>query len=366
MVKTIPETLSIKSKNYCDLPAKAKIEYDRFMQDLYQTLEIHHKSSQAEVKKSYRALAKKLHPDTNKDDPIIAERFKAVSAAYSILGDENLRTQYDRGEIDENGNVKANSNAYGRNGFTSDGSHSNSSGFHRTNSRTAQARQSEDFDFESAEDLFSNFFNFSRSAGKKSSSTSKATKKNKSKPKRDPDKRAGLDISYQITVNFEDSITGGKKRLNLNDGRAVEITIPAGIQDGQVIRLAGQGGHGIGGGVKGNALIEVRVPEHAYYRRDGLDIHLELPITVNEAILGGDIAVPTPKGRLTVRIPRSSSSGRCLRLKDKGVKRGDKQGHMYVTLKIVLPEKRDLSLERLVKQWDTKAHENPRKKAGLA
>jgi len=315
------------------------------MSDLYTILGVEKQASQAEVKKAYRELAKKLHPDRNKDNVKVADRFKEVSAAYSILGDEKQRARYDRGEIDESGAERPMGG--GPFGFKS----SRSPGGGTT------------FDFDEAEDLFTDFFRFT--GRRRGTAGGKKTGGKGGNPFKGSGREKGLDISYQITVGFEESITGGKRRLHLNDGRDVDIKIPEGIKNGQVIRLAGQGGPGFGGGAKGDALVEVRVSPHPYFKRDGNDIHLELPISLDEAILGGDIQVPTPKGRLTVRIPKNSSSGKRLRLKEKGVKRGDEVGHMYVTLKVMLPEERDPRLETLIKDWAKGDGQKLRRKAGL-
>jgi len=315
------------------------------MNDLYKRLEIQKGASQADIKKAYRTLAKKLHPDRNKDNKKIADRFKEVSAAYSILSDKDQRARYDRGEIGEDGNPKAPA------GFGA-GNHGGfpGGGFGRGPQRGAA------FDMNDAEDLFSEFFSFNghRSGGKNTNDPYASAGRNK-----------GLDISYQVTVGFEEAITGGDRRLKLNDGRSVDIKVPAGIKDGQVIRLSGQGGPGVAGAPKGDALVEVRISKHPYYTRVGDDIHLDLPISLDEAVLGGDIQVPTPSGRLTIRIPRNSSTGKRLRLKGKGVTRKDKVGNMYVTLKIVLPAARDLDLEKRIKDWEPRDGNAVRKKAGL-
>lgn len=318
------------------------------MNDLYNRLGISKSATQDEVKKAYRALAKKLHPDYNKDNPAIAEKFKEVSAAYAILGDPGQRAQYDRGEIDENGSQKAPSGFGG--GF--------GGGFGRGGqTRRAHNRQNSDFGLDDAEDLFSEFFSFSGKRG--------SQKKQTQNPYKTSGRTKGLDINYQITVGFEESITGGTRRLRLNDGRNVDIKVPAGIQDGQVIRLAKQGGPGIGGAPKGDALVEIQIAPHPYYKRDGNDILLDLPISLSEAVLGGDIQVPTPTGKLTIRIPRNASSGKRLRLKDKGVRRKDTTGHMYVKLIVNMPSERDLDLEKMVKAWGKNNGDDLRTKAGL-
>lgn len=306
------------------------------MQNLYNILGVKKMASQADVKKAYRALAKELHPDLNKDDKKITDKFKQVSAAYSILGDEEQRGKYDRGEIDENGNDKAPSfgPGFGSGGF--------------------RGRSAADFDTEEAESVFSEFFRFTGGG--------KGRGKN---PYQNTARSRGLDISYEVTIGFEESITGGTRRVTLNDNRNVDIKIPPGIKNGQVIRLSGQGGPGLSGAPKGDALVEIRVAKHPYYRREGNDIHLELPISFDEAILGGDIQVPTPRGKLTVRIPRNASSGKRLRLKGKGVEAKNGTGNMYVALKIMGPSTRDPELEKAIKSWGGGNGQALRKKAGL-
>ncbi|MCK0069728.1 DnaJ C-terminal domain-containing protein [Kordiimonas laminariae] len=316
------------------------------MSDLYNRLGISKGASDEEIKKAYRSLAKKYHPDRNKDDQKIAERFKEVSAAYNILGDADQRAKYDRGEIDENGNQRVHSGPQG--GF------GGGSGF------AGGTRRRGSFGFDDAEDIFSDFFSFT-GRGKKEKRSSSA----KTNPYKSAGRSQGLNISYEVTIGFEEAIKGGTRRLKLNDNRHVDIKIPAGIKSGQVIRLSGQGGPGVGGAPKGDALVEVHVADHPYYTREGNDIHLELPISLDEAVLGGDIQVPTPSGRLTIRIPKNSSTGKRLRLKGKGVKKGDTVGNMYVSLKITLPNERDAELERMIKEWGKKHGENIRKKAGL-
>ncbi|MBO6503355.1 MAG: DnaJ domain-containing protein [Kordiimonadaceae bacterium] len=314
------------------------------MRNLYSILGVEQKASEADIKKAYRSLAKELHPDLNKNDQRIADRFKEVSAAYSILGDKSQRGKYDRGEIDENGNEKAPNfgGGFGRGGF---------------------GNRQREFDMDDAESVFSEFFRFT-GAGKTSRGT-RGRRANGNRTQQAP-KSKGLDISYEVTVGFEESINGGTRRLSLNDGRSVDIKVPAGIKNGQVIRLSGQGGPGLGKGPSGDALVEVRVATHPYFKRDGNDIHLDLPISIDEAILGGDIQVPTPRGKLTVRIPRNSSSGTRLRLKGKGVETKSATGNMYVALKIMAPPKRDTKLEKAIKEWGGQDGDSLRKKAGLS
>lgn len=318
------------------------------MQNLYNILGVKKMASQADVKKAYRALAKELHPDLNKDDENVTNKFKQVSAAYAILGDEVQRGRYDRGEIDENGNDKAPSfgAGFGRGG-----------GF--------GGRSASDFDMNEAEGVFSEFFRFTGGARGRARGGAQGRSKPGANPYQNSTRSKGLDISYEITIGFEEAITGATRRIKLNDNKNFDIKIPAGIKNGQVIRLSGQGGPGLGAAPKGDALVEIHVAKHPYYRREGNDIHLELPISFDEAILGGDIKVPTPRGKLTVRIPRNASSGMKLRLKGKGVETKDGAGNMYVALKIMGPASRDPELEKAIKSWNGGNGDALRKKAGL-
>ncbi len=319
------------------------------MRSPYDILGVSSQADEAALKKAYRKLAKDYHPDRNPDDQKMAERFKEVSAAYAFLSDPAMRDRYDRGEIDEDGNPTARARGAGgpRGGFSGQ-----------------RPGAFSDFDMDDAEGLFSEFFRFTRGnqrGGSRPSSGGQGPGSRRSSRI----KSRGLDISYQITIGFEESLNGSKRQVQLNDGRRVNVTIPEGIQSGQVIRLSGQGGDGLGGGDKGDALIEIEVAEHPYFKRDDLDIFLELPISLDEAILGGDLEVPTPKGRITVRVPANSSSGRRLRLKGKGVSKRGKTGNMYVSLKLVLPAEPDEKLEDAIKLWGGKYGKKLRKDAGF-
>jgi len=204
------------------------------MADLYHTLGVNRSASAAEIKSAYRKLAKQLHPDRNKDNPRIAERFKMVSSAYNILGNEKLRAQYDRGEIDENGNERA---SFGAGGHA--GGHGGGAPF--------------GFDMGDAEDLFSQFFGFGgggKGAGGQAGAGARSRTHRTGQSK-------GMDISYDLTVGFEEAASGGTRRITLNDGRSIDIKIPEGTRDGQTIRLAGQGGKGLGGGKTGDALVRI-------------------------------------------------------------------------------------------------------------
>ncbi len=316
------------------------------MADLYSTLGVAKDAPNKEIKSAYRKLAKKLHPDRNQDNPEIGERFKKVSAAYSVLGDEKARARYDRGEIDDNGNERGGFGGGAGSGFNRGQAGGNPFGFNMND----------------AEDLFSQFFSGGSSGPQGGWTGDQRTRQQKT---RGPSSRKGMDVSYELTVGFEEAVKGGTRRMTLNDGRSIDMKIPAGTKNGQTIRLSGQGGPGMGGGKTGDALVRISVAAHPFYNRKDDDIFIEIPISVDEAILGGQIEIPTLKGRLTIKVPRGSSTGKRLRLRGKGVEGKKSTGDMYVTLKVMVPNKPDPDLVALIKQWHGGDGEEIRKKAGL-
>ncbi|RMD90477.1 MAG: J domain-containing protein [Alphaproteobacteria bacterium] len=289
------------------------------MKDLYSILGVSRHASEADIKKAYRKLAKELHPDRHKGDDKVAERFKEVSAAYSILGDKEKRQRYDRGEIDEQGNERApfaGAHAGGRS-YEFHGFHPGAGGA----------------EFTDAEDLFADLFGFTRTRSRR------------------PRVRRGHDVSYRLRIGFADALRGATRRVTLSNGRTLDVRIPAGVRDGQQIRLAGQGEPGILGGPAGDALVTIEVEPHPYFTRKGDDLHLDLPITVDEAVLGAKVSIPTVDGTVALTIPKNASSGKRLRLKGKGVRRGKQAGDLYITLRIVLPDKPDPDLEAAIRDW---------------
>jgi DnaJ-class molecular chaperone len=314
------------------------------MKDPYQILGVARDSSQNEIKKAFRKLAKELHPDRNPDNRQLAERFKEVSAAYQILGDPKDRARYDRGEIDASGNERHPGSRPGSHG----GGHGGEAG--RGAGRGAGP---EGFDFSTQqggfEDLFGELFgNFRRSS-------------------RQGPRIRGADRRYSITVGFLDAVHGGKRRVALSGGKTLEVNIPSGIVDGQHIRLKGQGEPGIGGGPAGDALVEVKIEPHAFFVRDGLDIHVELPITLSEAVMGGRINAPTVDGMVNVTVPKGANTGTRLRLKAKGIKhgKGASRGDQIIKLKVVLPDAPDSQLVAFVEKWRPKGDDNVREKFRL-
>ena len=284
--------------------------------DPYTVLGVKRDASQDDIQKAYRRLAKKLHPDLNPGNKKAEEQFKDVSAAYDLLGDAEKRARFDRGEIDASGQERPAQHFY--RDFAEGGGHAYSSdaGF---------------ADFAGAEDIISEIF------GRQGRSNAR---------------RRGSDVQYHLALDFLDAINGGKQQLKLPDGSSLDVTIPPGIRSGQVLRLRGKGRPGLNGGPAGDALIEIEVRPHPVFKRRGNDIHVELPIPLADAVLGGKISVPTPAGPVTMTVPKWSNTGTVLRLKGKGVPRTDgASGDEYVTLKVMLPDKPDPDLERLITQW---------------
>jgi len=307
------------------------------MRDPYEVLGVSRSASDREIKQAYRRLAKELHPDAKPGDSAVAERFKEVSAAYKLLSNEETRAKYDRGEIGADGQPRQQFR-YEYAGGPAGGK--GSSGFR--------------FDFGggggSSDDLFADFADlFGGGRG----------------PRRARSAR-GEDHSYRINVSFLDAARGTTRRVTLPGGRTLDVRIPPGIESGRTIRLRGQGGGGHDGGPAGDALIEVQVEPHPHFTRSGLDIHLDLPISLGEAVLGARIAVPTIDGPVQVKVPKNANPGRKLRLKNRGIEGDTGRGDQYVTLQVVLPEPADPQLAELVERWGRDYGGEARRKAGLS
>lgn len=303
--------------------------------DPYTVLGVARDASQEAIQKAFRQQAKKLHPDLNPGNKEAEQRFKDISAAYEVIGDKDKRGRYDRGEISADGTEQPQRQYYREYaGAGADNPYSSGEAFSDMGG--------------GAEDIFSQFF--SRRGGSGGAQF----------------RMRGQDAQYTMEVAFIDALNGTATEIRLPNGPALDVRIPAGTRDGQTLRLKGKGHPGIGGAEAGDALIEVHVRPHPFFTRDGDDIRLELPITLREAVLGGKVAVPTPKGPVTATLPENSSSGRVLRLKGRGApKRGGGFGDVYVTLRIVLPEKPDPDLKAFVESWNGQAAQNPRSKMGV-
>ena len=311
------------------------------MKDLYQILGVNKGASDDEIKKSYRKLAKKYHPDTNQGDEKIAEKFKEISAAYNVLSNKENRTQYDSGTIDADGNVK---NPFG--GGFGGGGGGGAHGFEDVMRNFGGGGGGRGGFSQSSgpEDMFSDLFSgFGR--GRKQQGTSRRAS------------LKGADVNYKVSIPFMDAVNGSAMKLGLKNGKTVNVKIPKGVKDGQQIKLSGQGERGLSGKA-GDALIKVSVKAHPYFRREDDNIMLDLPISLPEAILGGKVNVPTVHGKVALKIPKGASSGTKMRLKGKGVGKGDQ----YVILKITLPDEADKDLEKAIEKWAKKHPYDPREK----
>lgn len=294
--------------------------------DLYQVLGIKKTASSTEIKSAYRKLARKYHPDLNKDDKNAAEKFKEISSAYDILGNEDKRKKYDNNEIDADGKPTGFGAGFNPNDYTSYTGNPFGGGFRNANFGGAQG-----FDFSSifGEDIFSAF---SGGTNGGFSGRSRAQK--------------GQDVSYNLRVNFLDAANGTEKTLNLN-GKNLNVKIPAGTQNGQTLRLKGMGANGSNGGENGDALINITIAEHPYFKSDGLNILLDLPISIKEAVQGAKITVPTINGKVAVKIPPMTSSGEKLRLRGKGIKTKTDTGDEIINLQIIMPKNSSAELEKM-------------------
>lgn len=289
---------------------------------LYEILGVARDAAQDDIRKAYRKLAKTLHPDLNPGDAGAEARFKEVTQAYQILGDPERRGRYDRGEIDDSGAEQPPPGYYRSHAGSGAAGHYHSSrGFE---------------DFVDLGDVFSELFGRDAAPGG---------------GRRHRFHGRGGDVAYRLEVDFMDAARGGRSRVTLADGRTLDVTIPAGARDGLTLRLAGHGMPGPGDGPHGDALIELAVRPHPLFRRDGDDIRLELPVAIDEAVLGAKVTVPTIHGPVALSIPGGSSSGRVLRLRGKGLKTGGRAGDQLVSLRVVLPDRVDPELERFMTEW---------------
>lgn len=303
--------------------------------NLYDVLGVQKSASDAEVKSAYRKLARKYHPDLNKNDQAAAEKFKEVSCAYEILGDKEKRKKYDNNEIDAEGKPTGFGAGFGG------GFEGNPFG-----GRTYRAYGGGENPFGGA-----GGFDFSSIFGEDIMSQFGGGRSGRNYGFGGPQK--GQDVSYTMNVSFLEAAQGVDKSIKLN-GKTINVKIPAGAEDGQTLRLKGLGYASLNGGAAGDALITVKVGSHPYFKAEGLNVLLDLPISVKEAVLGAKITVPTISGKVKVSVPPYSSSGEKLRLKGKGISSGKGVGDEIITLKIMTPAKPDEMLEQaLQKMTDT-------------
>jgi DnaJ-class molecular chaperone len=302
--------------------------------DPYKVLGVKETATQDEIKKAYRKLAKKLHPDLNPGDVGKQAEFQAVTAANDLVGDPQKRKRFDAGEIDASGQERQERPFY-----------------HQYADQDAGRRYDAGADrggFDETSDLFSELFGRSQRSHGGS--------------QRQEFHARGQDARYHIDVDFLNAARGAKQSVVMPDGKGIEIAIPRGIKDGQTLRLRGKGGAGVGRGPAGDAFVTVSVLPHSVFVRDGDNIEFELPITFDEAVLGGKVEVPTLEGAVSMTLPKGVSSGYRMRLKGKGIAAGNgPPGDQFVRLKIVLPEKIDTQMEELAAGWRQCAGFDPRK-----
>jgi DnaJ-class molecular chaperone len=295
--------------------------------DPYAALGAAKDASQDDIRKAYKKIARTSHPDLNPGDPKAAERFKGAAAAYELLKDPEKRARFDRGEIDASGQETAERRFYREYAEGPEATYHTSRGYE---------------DFGDLGDVFGDLFGQrARQRGGRA----------------DGFVARGPDRHYTLEVGFLEAATGATRRITLPDGAVLDVRIPEGLADGQVLRLRGKGGEGIGGGPAGDALVTVAVGSHPVFAREGDDIRVEVPITLDEAVLGGKVEVPTIGGRVSVTVPKGASSGRVLRLRGRGLKGGDQ----LVTLRIVAPPEIDEELEAFFRGWRERHAYDPRK-----
>jgi DnaJ-class molecular chaperone len=292
-------------------------------QDPYQELGVSRQASADEIRKAFRKLAKQLHPDKNPGNKAAEERFKRVSAAFDLLEDAEKRKKYDRGEIDADGRETMRGFAGGGNPFAGGGSEGGRGG-----------AGFEDVDLS---EILGEMFAGRGGAQRGFSGFGGG-------PQR------GSDVRARLEIDLEDAIKGARRRLSFSDGRTIDVTIPKGAAEGQVLRLKGQGAPGRAGA--GDALIELAISPHPTFRREGDNLVMDLPVSVPDAVLGAKIEAPTPDGPVTLTVPKSSNSGSTLRLKGRGMPRPrGGRGDLLARLVVMLPEPKDAELERFAEGW---------------
>ena len=319
--------------------------------DLYQRLGLKRGASEAEIKKAYRSLAKQLHPDRNKDKPDAAKRFAEVTTAYDLLSDKDKRAQYDCGEIDEEGTPKMPFGG-GFGGYSSGagprpGAGAGPQGFENFNVGGADAGD--------ISDLFEGLFGAAGAARGRGGGSFGGFRQRAAPPHK------GADVAYRLKVSFDDAVALKPQRITLADGKTIDLKLPHGLEDGTKIRLGGKGQEGPAG--RGDAIVTIEVDPHAFFKREGDNIRLDLPVTLKEAVLGGKVKVPTPEGPVMLTVPKGTTSGKVLRLKGRGfTARDGKRGDQLVNVEIDVPSA-DPELQKFVESWNGGG--NPRANLGV-
>jgi DnaJ-class molecular chaperone len=310
---------------------QARLDGISCMKDPYETLGVQRSATDQEIKDAFKKLARKFHPDLHPGDKEAEAKFKEISAANDLLKDKEKRRRFDAGEIDASGAERPQERFYRD---FADGpayaSHAAQDGF---------ASNAE------LEEFLARVF-----AGREERS-------------RGSFRARGQDVSYVLPVSFLDVANGAVRTLTLPEGKTLQVTIPEGAEDLQMLRLKGQGMPGFGGGVAGDAYVELHVEPHPFFRRKDDNIHVEVPVTLKEAVLGARIEVPTIGGPVTVTVPKGSNTGTTLRLRERGIRNrtSGQRGHQLITLKVVLPETEEPDLATFLETWQPKGDQDPRK-----
>ncbi len=312
-------------------------------QDPYSELGVAKGASADEIRKSFRKLAKAHHPDANPNNKTSEERFKRITAAFDILGDEEKRKKYDRGEIDADGREAHPGFRPGAGGFGGGGPFRGAQG----------GMGGGDFEGVNFDEILGEMFG--RGGGGPGVNMGGRGRGFSAK---------GADVRARLEIDLEDAINGVTRRITFGDGKSLDVTIPKGAAEGQVLRLRGQGQPGRSGGPAGDALIELSIKPHPLYRREGADLHMDLPVSVPDAVLGAKVEAPTPDGPVTLTVARGSNSGAILRLRGRGAVNAEtgKRGDLFAHLMVALPEPPDPELERFAEIWRKDRPYTPKRK----
>ena len=317
--------------------------------DLYQRLGVQRGASEADIKKAYRSLAKQLHPDRNKDNPNAAKRFGEITHAYDLLSDKDKRAKYDRGEIDEDGNPKMPfGSGFGGYSGGGGGPHPGAgAGFENMNFGGGDAAD--------LSDLFEGLFGGAGAGRGRAGGPFGGFRQRARAPQK------GGDVAYRLKVPFVDAVALKPQRITLGDGKTIDLKLPQGFEDGTKIRLSGKGQEGPAG--RGDAIVTIEIAPHRFFSREGNNIRLNFPVTLKEAVLGAKVKVPTPEGAVMLTIPKGTTSGKVLRLKDRGFAGKDgKRGDQLVSVEIDVPA-HDPELQKFAEKWN--APGNPRADLGV-
>jgi DnaJ-class molecular chaperone len=320
------------------------------MRDPYEVLGVQRGASAAAIKSAYRKLAKKHHPDSNKDDPKAAERFSEINSANEILGDEDKRKQFDRGEIDAEGKPRFQ-------GFPGGGGPRGRAGpggfeYSFRGGGAGPGQGAGGF-----EDILNSMFGGGVRGARPGAGGGAQFEFDTGGIGLD------LDVNVAMSVSLEESVKGGEKRVRLPNGKELNVKIPAGVTEGQQIRLRGQG-ESAQGHPPGDLLITINVAPHPFFKIEGSDLRIDLPVTLYEAVLGGKVRVPTLGNAVELSVPKNTSSGRIFRLKGKGLPKAGATGDLFVTIRIMLPDGNDAELEALMEKWRDHHPYNPRSGLG--